>query len=73
MTHVHHLKSKAVWNSTHEQIKADMKWHTLTLLRTKKSKEEDYLKKGSTTHCNHLLILVADPGVMQWESYSGYH
>ena len=30
------------------------KWHTLTLLRKKKkqSKEEDYLKKGSTTvHC----------------------
>ena len=48
----HHLKRKAVWNSTHEQIKADMKWHTQTLLGKKKqSKEEDYLKKGSTTHC----------------------
>ena len=29
-----------------------MKWHTQTLLGKKKqSKEEDYLKKGSTTHC----------------------
>ena len=38
---------------THEQIKADMKWHTQTLLREKKkqSKEEDYLIKCSTTHC----------------------
>ena len=56
----HDLKRKAVWNSTYEQIKADMKWHTQTLLeKRKQSKEEDYLKKGSTTH----------PGVMQWESY----
>ena len=48
----HHLKRKAVWNSTHEQIKAGKKSHTQTLLRKKKqSKGEDYLKKGSTTHC----------------------
>lgn len=67
----HHLKRKAVWNSTHEQIKADMKWHTQTPLGKKKkqSKEEDYLKKKVPLHTvHHILILVADPGVMQWQS-----
>ena len=54
-TLTHHLKRKAVWNSTHEQIKADMKWHTQTLLGKKKKKNNQkrrtFLKKGSTTHC----------------------
>ena len=67
----HHLKRKAVWNSTHEQIKADMKWHTQTLLGKKKKtiKRGGLFKKKVPLHTvHHILILVADPGVMQWES-----
>ena len=44
-TLTHDLKRKAVWNSTYEQIKVDMKWHTQTLLEKKTIKRGGLFKK----------------------------